>query len=128
MHRRIAFVLVLTVAVVAAAVTAFAREAAAKPDGLAVVTPLKVTVTERDFNFVLSKKTFPKNRPVVFTITNKGQSVHDFDISGTKGTKVIAPGTKTTQRVTFKKAGRLRYVCSVPRHVQFGMAGYITVK
>ncbi len=31
-------------------------------------------------------------------------------------------------KVTFKKAGEFRFICTVPRHVQFGMAGYFKVK
>ena len=31
------------------------------------------------------------------------------------------------QKVTFKKAGKVRFVCTVPRHAQFGMVGNLKV-
>lgn len=128
MHRRIALAILLVVVAVAASAVGIARAGGASPDGgQAVVAPVKVTVTMSDFKFKLSKKTVPKGKPVLFTIINKGPSPHDFDVSGTKGTKIIADGKKTTQRVTFKKAGQFRYVCTVPRHIQFGMAGNLKV-
>jgi uncharacterized cupredoxin-like copper-binding protein len=130
MRLRIAAVLALLVAVTAGLV-AFAGGAGAAPKAVAspkLVAPLKVTVTMTDFKFKLSKLTVPKGKPVVFTVINKGPSPHDFDVSGTKGTPIIAAGKRVTQKVTFKKAGKFRYVCTVPRHAQFGMAGNLTVK
>jgi uncharacterized cupredoxin-like copper-binding protein len=127
MHRRIALVGVL-VAAAGVSVVGLARGGSASADGQQAVKPVKVTVTMTDFRFKLSTKTVPRNRPVVFTVINKGPSAHDFDVSGTKGTRIIEDGARTTQRVTFKKAGRFRYVCTVPRHIQFGMFGNLTVK
>ena len=93
-----------------------------------VATPVKVTVTMSDFKFRLSKTSVPKNTLVVFTVVNRGPSPHDFDLVGTKGTPVILVGSKTTQRTTFKRAGKVRYVCTLPRHASFGMVGNLTVK
>jgi uncharacterized cupredoxin-like copper-binding protein len=93
------------------------------------VTPVKVRVSMTDYKFALSTKSVPRGKPVVFTITNRGRSPHDFDFTTlNKGTPVIQPGKRTTLRVTFRKKGRFRYICTVPRHVQFGMAGYFVVK
>jgi plastocyanin len=122
MHRRTALLLALLVAGVAAIALAGVAGAAKQ------ATPVKVTVTMTDFKFKLSKTSVPKGTPVVFTVVNKGPSPHDFDVSGTKGTPVILATKRTTQRVTFKKAGKVRYVCTVPRHAQFGMTGNLTVK
>jgi plastocyanin len=122
MHRRIGLVLALIAAGVAAVALTGVAGAADQ------ATPVKVTVTMTDFKFKLSKTTVPKGTPVVFTVVNKGPSPHDFDISGTKGTPVILAGNRSTQRVTFKKAGAFRYVCTVPRHAQFGMTGNLKVK
>jgi uncharacterized cupredoxin-like copper-binding protein len=121
MHRRIALISALLVTGVGSAVVAQAagaREAA---------TPMKVTVTMTDFKFRLSAKSVPSGRPIVFTVINRGRNPHDFDLSGTRGTPVILPGRRTTQRVTFKRAANVRYVCTVPRHAQFGMAGRLKV-
>ncbi len=127
MHRRILVITLALLAAVAVSAVGIARAGSSGVESRQAVAPIKITVTMTDFRFKLSKKTLPRNRPVVFTIINKGPSPHDFDISGTKGTKVIADGKRSTQRVTFKKAGKFRYVCTVPRHIQFGMAGNLTV-
>jgi plastocyanin len=93
-----------------------------------MASPVKVTVNMTDFKFKLSKTSVPKNTPVVFTVINKGPSPHDFDPVGTRGTKVIPTGTRTTMRATFRRAGKVRYICTVPRHASFGMVGNLTVK
>jgi uncharacterized cupredoxin-like copper-binding protein len=122
MHRRIALTTGLVAAGVAAAVVAGAAGAADQ-----AAAPVKVTVTMTDFKFKLSVKSVPSGRPVVFTVLNKGRSPHDFDVRSTKGTAIILPGRKTTQRATFARAGSFRYVCTVPRHAQFGMVGNLRV-
>lgn len=93
-----------------------------------MTAPVKVTVTMTDFKFKLSRTTVPKNTQVIFTVVNKGPSPHDFDVATTKGTPVIQVGSRTTQKVTFKRAAKLRFVCTVPRHAAFGMTGNLTVK
>jgi plastocyanin len=92
------------------------------------VKPVKITVTMSDFKFKFSKPTAPKGVPIVFTVINKGPSPHDWDLDGTKGTPVVDVGKTTVLKVTIKKAGSYRYVCTVPRHAQFGMSGNLTVK
>jgi uncharacterized cupredoxin-like copper-binding protein len=127
-NRRIALLAaVLAVAGVSVAGVGIAYAAGTGADSAQATTPVKVTVTMSDFKFKLSKTSVPKGRPVVFTIVNRGPSPHDFDVRTTKGTAIIASGKRTTQRVTFRSAGRYRYVCTVPRHVQFGMVGNLRV-
>jgi uncharacterized cupredoxin-like copper-binding protein len=87
-----------------------------------------VTVTATDFKFKLSLKTFKKGVPYKFVFTNKGTAFHNFDIQGVKATKILPHGKKQVLAVTFKKAGKYQYVCDVPRHIELGMAGYITVR
>jgi plastocyanin len=129
MHRRIALALALLAGGVATFALAGGAGGAGKATPLqANATPLKVTVRMTDFKFRLSTTTVRKGRPVVFTVINRGPSPHDFDIAGTKGTPVIFAGKRTTQRVTFRKAGLFRYVCTVPRHAQFGMTGRLRVR
>jgi uncharacterized cupredoxin-like copper-binding protein len=41
---------------------------------------------------------------------------------------VLAAGKRGTLRVTFKKAGRYRYICTLPSHAVAGMAGVLIVK
>lgn len=109
----------------AVAMLALAGVASARKD---VVAPLKVTVTMSDFKFALSTKTVPRNRAVRFLVINKGPSPHDFDIKGKKGTPVILKGKRTSVTITFSKPGRYLYICTVPRHAQYGMTGRLTVK
>jgi uncharacterized cupredoxin-like copper-binding protein len=82
----------------------------------------KVTVTAREFKFVLSKKTVPKGTTVVFTVVNKGKIAHDFKISGKK-TKTLKPGQTTTLRVAFPKKGAIAFICTLPGHAPAGMKG-----
>lgn len=117
--KRIA--LVLLVAVAAVGVVAQAATAASK----AAVT---VTVTATEFKFKLSKTSVPKGSTVTFKVTNKGNTPHDFDIpSLRKGTAYLAPGKSASYKVTFSKSGSFRFVCTVPRHVELGMAGNLKV-
>ena len=65
--------------------------------------------------------------PVVFALTNRGRIAHDFRIGGKK-TPVVAAGRRATLRVTFRKAGRYRYICTLPSHAVAGMSGVLVVR
>jgi uncharacterized cupredoxin-like copper-binding protein len=84
-----------------------------------------VTVTATEFKFKLSKLSVPHGT-VVFTVVNKGKIQHDFKINGKK-TPLIKPGKTTKLTVTFK-AGKFKYLCTVPGHASLGMKGTLTVK
>jgi plastocyanin len=88
-----------------------------------------ITVTATDFHFAIGKHPVLKHGvPYVFKLVNKGAAAHNIDIVGAGKTKVIGHGATATLKVTFKKAGKFQYVCDVPRHIELGMAGYLTVK
>ncbi len=87
-------------------------------------TATTVTVTMKEFRFVLSKKTVPHGT-VTFKLVNKGKLKHDFKISGKKS-KLISPGKSGKLIVTLKK-GKLAYVCTVDAHAAAGMKGKLTV-
>jgi plastocyanin len=89
--------------------------------------PQKVTVGMTEFKFALAPKTVKKRVPVAFTVTNKGGIGHDFRIAGKK-TPVVAAGGKRTLTVTFAKAGRYAYICTLPSHAAAGMKGVLVVK
>ena len=93
-----------------------------------MATPVKVTVTMTDFKFRLSKTSVPRNTPIVFTVINRGPSPHDFDLPGKEDAGHRRPARGRRMKVTFKRAGKVRYVCTVPRHASFGMVGNLTVK
>jgi uncharacterized cupredoxin-like copper-binding protein len=79
-----------------------------------------------EFRFTLSKKTVAQ-RTVVFKVSNKGTIAHDFKIAGKK-TPRLAAGKSGTLRVTFRKAGRYPYLCTLPSHAPAGMKGVLVVK
>jgi uncharacterized cupredoxin-like copper-binding protein len=64
---------------------------------------------------------------VTFTVTNRGKLRHDFKIAGKK-TPLLSPGKRATLKVTFRKAGRFPYLCTVPGHAAGGMKGTLVVK
>jgi uncharacterized cupredoxin-like copper-binding protein len=84
-----------------------------------------VTVTASEFKFKLSKLSVPHGT-VVFTVVNKGKIPHDFKINGKK-TALVKPGKSAKLTVTFK-AGKFKYLCTVPGHAALGMKGTLTVK
>jgi uncharacterized cupredoxin-like copper-binding protein len=64
---------------------------------------------------------------VTFKVANKGMLAHDFKIAGKK-TKKLAKGKTATLRITFKKAGKYAYLCTLPSHAAAGMKGVLVVK
>jgi uncharacterized cupredoxin-like copper-binding protein len=64
---------------------------------------------------------------ITFAVTNKGTIGHNFKIAGKK-TPVLTAGKRGTLKVTFARAGRYPYLCTVPSHAAAGMKGVLTVK
>jgi uncharacterized cupredoxin-like copper-binding protein len=96
--------------------------AAARPQATAdTVTAGKPS----ELRFTLSKRSVPKGS-VSFTVTNRGKLKHDFKIAGKK-TPILASGKRATLTVTFKRAGRFPYLCTVPGHAAGGMKGTLVV-
>ena len=79
-----------------------------------------------ELRFTLSKKTVAKGA-TTFKVTNKGAVSHDFKIAGKK-TPMLKSGKAASFTVTFKKAGKFAYLCTVPGHAVAGMKGTLTVK
>ena len=84
-----------------------------------------VSVTAVEYKFKLST-TSVKHGTVTFKVSNKGHLPHDFKIDG-KTTPLISPGKTSTLTVTFAKAGKFPYLCTVPGHAALGMKGTLTV-
>lgn len=85
---------------------------------------VKVKMTE--FAFAVSPKAVKKG-VVTFRLENAGTLPHDFKING-KGSKVLDGGGAGALKVTFKKKGKFRYLCTIPGHAEAGMKGVLTVK
>ena len=95
--------------------------------GSADATTVTVTAGKpAELKFTLSKRTVAKGA-TTFKVTNKGLLSHDFKIAGKK-TALLAKGKSGTITVTFKKAGKFAYLCTVPGHAAGGMKGTLTVK
>jgi len=130
MKKHIGVVLALAIVVcgVYATVAAATSNVVAKSSSSAVVTK-NVTVTMTDFKFKLSfAGPYKRGVKYVFKTVNKGNAVHNFDIQKVKATKVIPRGKTSSMAVIFKKAGKMQFICDVPRHAELGMAGRLTVK
>lgn len=116
MNTRLPALAATAVALVGPGVLAVSQAGAAATD--------RVTMTE--FKFALSKKTVPKGA-VTFELVNRGKVSHDFKIAGKTSAK-IKPGRNGSLKVKFKRAGRYRYICTVPGHAEAGMKGVLTVR
>jgi uncharacterized cupredoxin-like copper-binding protein len=115
------------IAILAAAVSLVAAVSAFGGSDAATATTVNVTAGKPiEFHFVLSKKTIVKG-VTTFKVTNKGTINHDFKIAGKK-TASIKAGKTVTLKVTFKKAGKFPFMCTLPGHAIAGMKGTLTVK
>jgi uncharacterized cupredoxin-like copper-binding protein len=108
------------------ATLAFAASALGAPAKQAATTDAVTAGKPQELRFTVSKSTVPKGT-VTFKVTNKGSLSHDFKIAGKK-TPLIAKGKTATLTITFKKAGKYPYLCTVPGHAAAGMKGTLTVK
>jgi uncharacterized cupredoxin-like copper-binding protein len=108
------------------AVVVSASGAPSAPASSSATTAVAVAAGKpSEFRFTLSKKKVTRGT-VVFRVTNRGTIRHDFKIT-TKTTRLVAPGQSTTLRIAFKKAGKYRYLCTVPSHAAAGMKGVLVV-
>jgi uncharacterized cupredoxin-like copper-binding protein len=117
-RRAVGLTLAILCAALALAAFAFARS-----------QPATVAVTAgkpAELRFTLAKRSVPRGA-VTFTVTNRGKLAHDFKIGGKK-TPILAAGKRATVKVTFTKAGRFPYLCTVPGHAAGGMRGTLLVK
>lgn len=117
MRRIIASVLVL------AAFTAGSAGAATERN----VAITNISVKAGEFYFKLSKAALAKPGTVVFSVKNTGHVAHDLKFGGKK-TPLIQPGKTAKLEVVFKKAGKYRYLCTVPGHAAAGMEGTFVVR
>ena len=106
---------------VALAALVVAAPSTARPTAATATT---VTVTMKEFKFVLSKKIVPHGK-VTFKLVNKGTIPHDFRIAG-KTSKEIKKG-KTGFLIVTLRAGKIAYKCTLPGHAVAGMKGKLTV-
>jgi uncharacterized cupredoxin-like copper-binding protein len=101
--------------------------ASARTEQRSSETATTIQVKGGEFFLHLSTKLVPKLTKVMFVFKNIGHAAHDFSIDG-KTTPIIQPGTTAKLVVTFKKAGKYPYLCTVPGHAAAGMKGTLSVR
>jgi uncharacterized cupredoxin-like copper-binding protein len=85
-----------------------------------------ISVKAKEFSYTLSRRAVGHGT-VTFRIKNTGHIKHDFKIAGKKS-RLLRPGASTTLRVSFHRAGRYRYICTVSGHAAAGMKGTLRVR
>ena len=118
---------IYALAAVAIASLAVVPLASARTGRQARAATTTIQVSGGEFFFKLSAKSIAKPGTVTFVFKNVGHVQHDFHISG-KTTPLIQPGKSAKLAVTFKKAGKFSYLCTVPGHAAAGMKGVFTVR
>jgi uncharacterized cupredoxin-like copper-binding protein len=104
-----------------------ADRAVAQSDSSEAKTTVRISAgSPSEFRFKLSKLAV-RTGVVTFVVTNKGHLPHDFKIAGKK-TKLLKPGKSQTMKVTFKKKGSYRFLCTVSGHAAAGMKGALRAK
>ena len=116
----------LFVLAVLAAAAVWAVPAVAQPAKTHATTVAVTAGSPSEFRFKLSKATVPKGK-VTFAVRNRGNLPHDFKIAG-KRTPLVQPGKTARLVVTFKKAGKYPYLCTVSGHAAAGMKGTLRVR
>jgi uncharacterized cupredoxin-like copper-binding protein len=103
-----------------------------------------VTITIHHSAFDLTEVSVPRGVPVTFVLINEDPIEHEWLIGdeefheahrngthathGAVPTEVSVPALGTTRTViTFPEAERLAYICHLPGHEAYGMAGVVTV-
>jgi plastocyanin len=88
----------------------------------------RVTVTGGEYFFKVSRARVPRGT-VYVTFVNQGSESHDLKFTGKSPmTKILAPNTKQTIKLVFKKPGRYAFLCTVGEHALKGMAGTLVVR
>ena len=107
--------------------------------------PRTVTLTIHHSAFDLTQLSVPVGVPVTFVLVNEDPIDHEWLIgdeafhgahrSGTHPshhdvpTEVTIPALETVQTtITFEERGSFAYICHLPQHEAYGMAGLLTVQ
>lgn len=122
MHR---FAQLFLITALATAAMLAVRVPAARPAVTTRAHTTEVTVVMTEFRFVIAVRSVHVGS-VTFRLVNRGHLSHDFKIAGRKSA-LIAPGKQGLLRVSFRKAGRYPYLCTLPGHADAGMKGVLKV-
>jgi plastocyanin len=88
----------------------------------------RLTVTGGEYWFKLSRARVPRGT-VYVTFVNNGSESHDLKFTAKSAmTRVLAPNSKQTIKLVFKKPGRYAFLCTVGEHSLMGMNGTLIVR
>jgi uncharacterized cupredoxin-like copper-binding protein len=107
--------------------------------------PRTVILTIHYSGFDVTEVTVPRGVPVTFVLVNEDPIDHEWLVGddefhashrtgthathGDVPTEVTVPALETVRTtVTFSDAGRLAFICHLPGHEAYGMAGVVTVE
>ncbi len=108
-------------------------------------SPRTVTLTIHYSAFDLTEVSVPSDVPITFVLVNEDPIDHEWLIGddafhaahrtgthathGEVPTEVTIPALGTVETtITFDKPARLAYICHLPGHEAYGMAGVLTVR
>jgi plastocyanin len=116
---------VLTLGLVAVCVLAWALPATAHRSSAKAAVVTVTAGKPSEFHFTVSTTSVPHGT-VTFNVTSQGTLPHNFTING-KTTKLLSQGQSQKLVVTFAKAGKYPFMCTVTGHAAAGMKGTLTV-
>lgn len=106
----------------------------------------RIRVALKEFAFVPSTITIPKDRPVILEIVNEGKELHEFvtqafmrydvEVEGDGvavagqaiGELELAPGKRVALHLPALPAGRHEVICEAKGHLEKGMKGALVVQ
>ena len=108
-------------------------------------TPRTITLTIHYSAFDQTELRVPRGVPITFVLVNEDPIDHEWLIGdeafhaahrtgthashGEVPTEVTIPALETAERtITFEQAGTFAYICHLPGHEAYGMAGVLTVE
>jgi uncharacterized cupredoxin-like copper-binding protein len=106
-----------------ALLVATAALAVAVPAAAAPTTVVRVSMTE--WGLRAAPASVPPGT-VVLRITNDGTIQHTFWIAGNK--RRLSPGATLALRVTFRRPGVQRFLCTLNSHAAAGMRGSLSIR
>jgi mono/diheme cytochrome c family protein len=121
-------------------IVAGAASGSSKPTASPKASVISVTAgTPAELAFKLSKRSLIPVGRVTFNVMNAGTVAHAFKVCTSaivgvakntcvgKATKVLQPGRSASLTVTFSKAGKYEFLCTVSGHAAAGMKGLLGI-
>lgn len=88
----------------------------------------EIAVEAIDIDYKPNAMLMAAGQPTNVTITNQGETLHDFTLAEAGVHVNIDPGTSETISVVVQEPGRYQAFCAVPGHADAGMIIDVTVQ